>query len=140
MGYGQLTLDDDFHHKLTQINDRQREEQQRRMNTQQALTQFETLSENEKQLHQLQQRLNTYQQSNHLEQKIKLSEIKQQSNALISTSPNWKDTSERQAVVDLLTKLYNEIGWYDKGKKKNQREKQIQKKQAALKSILTGST
>ena len=59
-------------------------------------------------------------------------------NTLIDESVAWPNEKNRKSTVDLLTKIYDKIGWFEQGTKATQREKKKQKKLDKLDVILKG--
>ncbi len=138
VGYGQMTPDINYYNKLKQNYDHQCEAQQKVKNAEQALAQFESLSDNNKQLHQLQQELEIYIKANSLIRQAMLQSFKAMCNSLIDESVAWPSEKDRKSAVELLTNIYEEIGWSETGRNKKQREKQKQKKLDKLDAILKG--
>lgn len=60
-----------------------------------------------------------------------------QMNELLKQARAWSSESDRRAAADLLTRIYDEIGWTESGLKKDKREKQEQKRRAEIDQLRT---
>jgi len=138
VGYGQMTQDITHYNKLKKNYNALSEEQQKSKKKQQELAQFESLSDNEKQLHQLRGEFEAYRKVNLLMPEEMLKALINKCKTLSSVAVAWKSEKDRINAVKLLTEIYDQIGWYKKGGNRRQRENQEQIKRAKLVAILKG--
>ncbi len=95
-----------------------------------------TLSPLGRQRVQLEEAFTRYQQQDEMAQKNKRSEFIGKINGLLEQAQQaGADSAERLAVADLLTRIYDAIGWGDPGQKKDKREKQEQKRRQQVERL-----
>jgi len=63
-----------------------------------------------------------------------------QLNRLAEAAATWSSSEDRAAAVELLTEIYDAIGWGDPGQKKDKRAKQEKKRRARLDALRDASS
>ena len=61
--------------------------------------------------------------------------VKEAANRLTGDDFKWTDADERESAAKALEECYNEIGWYDPGRNRRQRERQENRRRADIERI-----
>jgi CRISPR-associated protein Cmr6 len=112
----------------------ERERHLRELAAEQDLIAFEKLSEEGKQVHQTVAELNRYTALSEAEQRAQRSQLIAVLNSLSDSASAWPPEDRSQAAA-LLERAYDSIGWFDPGKDKKQRQKQEDKRRAAIAAL-----
>ncbi len=113
--------------------EREREELQRQ---EEEARRREQLSEGHRRIEDLQRTLERFNRAGapHERQGIR-SQVIEAANRLTNDDFDWTDAAERERAATALEECYDEVGWYDPGKNKKQREKQEKKRRDAIDKI-----
>ena len=98
---------------------------------------FDALPESRRRLIEVERLLDSARTSGQVDENHR-NQLKSEANRLVAQAASWSDAGERQEVAALLERLYEFIGWHDRGRNRKQREKQIRKRRDAIARVRHG--
>ena len=100
---------------------------------------FDALPESRRRLIEVERLLDAIRESGQVNENHR-NQLKSEANRLVAQAVSWSDAGERQEAAALLERLYEFIGWHDRGKNRKQREKQIGKRRDAIAQVRHGDS
>ena len=122
---------------MRDLRDRKEVERTQRQQEQaaaQAQAAFDALSEQGKELHRAEAELSHDLAHAEAEQRAQRPGLIAVLNHLVEAAQSWP-LEERGRAADLLERVYDAIGWFDRGKGKKQRQKQEAKRRGAIEAL-----
>ena len=140
-GYGYFSEDAErgaaYRKEVRDLRDRKEVERTQRQQEQaaaQAQAAFDALSEQGKELHRAEAELSHDLAHAEAEQRAQRPGLIAVLNHLVEAAQSWP-LEERGRAADLLERVYDAIGWFDRGKGKKQRQKQEAKRRGAIEAL-----